>query len=304
MVWPQTRSWRSRLICVKLCRRKPGSSFGVLRRVGKLFDCPRVLQNCFNAVVLSNLEYCAACRCRLQSFSWVCWLVFFCIAERLCESELCCLGNRRKVSAWCLLYKINQKANHPLHKHLQHFVAARITRASTALRELALVIPRCRTNQFVRPFLPVAVRLLLLLLHSPSHTLLECWSNQRIRPKTDSRVPKCGDPRTPRNRVRGWAQWTRRISEPLRAHPTDLLGCSLQHQLAPQPAADTSERYEKSSLDPPHIICKQGQPLGEDDSHMSGEPDDAHIAGEQDALVPVDAGLPHLDSQVGGPLPE
>ena len=78
-------------------------------------------------------------------------------------------------------------------------------------------------------------------------------------------------------------------------HPTDLLGCSLQHQLAPQPAVDTPERYEKSSLDPPHTICKQGQPPGEDDSHMSGGPDDAHIAGEQDALVPFDAGLPHLD---------
>ena len=87
-------------------------------------------------------------------------------------------------------------------------------------------------------------------------------------------------------------------------HLTDLLGCSLQHQLAPQPAADTPERYEKSSLDPPHTICKQGQPLGGDDSHMSRGPDDAHIAGEQDALVPVNAGLPYLDSQVVGPLPE
>ena len=82
---------------------------------------------------------------------------------------------------------------------------------------------------------------------------------------------------------------------PLQAHSTDLLGCSLQHQLAPQPAADTPERYESSYPDPPYTICKQDQPLGEDDSHMSEGPDDAHIAGEQDALVPVDTGLPHLD---------
>ena len=86
---------------------------------------------------------------------------------------------------------------------------------------------------------------------------------------------------------------------PLRAHPTDLLGCSLQHQLVPQPAAGIPERYDKSSPDSPHTICKQGQPLGGTDSHMSGGPDDAHIAGEQDALAPVDAGLLHLDSQVG-----
>ena len=87
-------------------------------------------------------------------------------------------------------------------------------------------------------------------------------------------------------------------------NPTDLSGYSLQHQLAPQLAVDTPERCERSSPDPPLTICKQGQPLGEDDSHMSEGPDDAHIAGEQDALVSVDAGLPHLDSQVVGPLPE
>ena len=81
----------------------------------------------------------------------------------------------------------------------------------------------------------------------------------------------------------------------LQAHPTDLLGCSLQHQLATTLAADTPERYEPSSPDPPHTICKQGQSQGEDDSHMNERPYDAHIVGEQDELVPVDAGLPHLD---------
>ena len=40
-------------------------------------------------------------------------------------------------------------------------------------------------------------RPLLLLLASPSNTLLECRSNQRIRPKTDSHVPKCGVPWLP-----------------------------------------------------------------------------------------------------------
>ena len=58
---------------------------------------------------------------------------------------------------------------------------------------------------------------------------------------------------------------------------------------------DTPERYERSSPDPPHPICKQSHPLGEDDSHMNEGPDDAHIASKQDELVPVDAGLPHLN---------
>ena len=49
--------------------------------------------------------------------------------------------------------------NHPINEYLKHYVAACNTRASAALGELALVIPRCRTNQFSRSFLPAAVRL-------------------------------------------------------------------------------------------------------------------------------------------------
>ena len=40
---------------------------------------------------------------------------------------------------------------------------------------------------------------LLLLLISPSSTFLECQSNQRIRSKMDSRVPRCGFSLTPSN---------------------------------------------------------------------------------------------------------
>ena len=32
-------------------------------------------------------------------------------AERLCESELCCLGHKRKVSALCLLHKIYHRVD-------------------------------------------------------------------------------------------------------------------------------------------------------------------------------------------------
>ena len=90
---------------------------------------------------------------------------------------------------------------------------------------------------------------MLLLSPPPPRTLLECRSNQRIRPKTDSRVPKCliesGDEPNGPGKSQGHCG---RIPQ--------ILGCSLQHQLAPQPAADTPERYEKASLDPPHTICK------------------------------------------------
>ena len=71
-------------------------------------------------------------------------------AESLCERELCCLGHRRKASALCLLNEIYHRADHRLHVYLHHFVAACNTRASAALCEVALVISRCRTNQFNR----------------------------------------------------------------------------------------------------------------------------------------------------------
>ena len=54
-------------------------------------------------------------------------------AERLCEVELCCLGDRRKVSALYFLFKIYHRVDHPMNEYLKHFVAARNTSASPAL---------------------------------------------------------------------------------------------------------------------------------------------------------------------------
>ena len=61
------------------------------------------------------------------------------------------------------LYKIYHRVDYLLHEYLNHFVAACNTRASAALCELALVIPRCRTYQFILSF---------LLLNS--YSLLRC----------------------------------------------------------------------------------------------------------------------------------
>ena len=50
-----------------------------------------------------------------------------------------------------------------MHEYLHYFVATRNTRASATPCELALVIQRCRLDQFSRSFLPATVRLLSLL---------------------------------------------------------------------------------------------------------------------------------------------
>ena len=81
------------------------------------------------------------------------------LAERLCEGELCCLRHKSKASALCLFYKSHRRADHSLHEHLHQFVAARNTRGSAALCELALVKPGLRTDQFSPSFLPPDVRL-------------------------------------------------------------------------------------------------------------------------------------------------
>ena len=76
----------------------------------------------------------------------------------MCECELCYLGHRRRANALCLLYNIYHRAAYHLHEYLHYFVATRNTITSAALTESALVIPRCRTDEFNRSFLHVAVR--------------------------------------------------------------------------------------------------------------------------------------------------
>ena len=101
-------------------------------------------------------------------------------ARRLCEGELCSLRHRRNVNTLCLLYEIYHCTDHPLHMYLNNFVAAR-TRAAAALFELALVIPRCRTDQFSRSLLHVAWRRLdvpficLYLLELQNNGPKECY---------------------------------------------------------------------------------------------------------------------------------
>ena len=51
---------------------KAARTLVVVRREGKLFNCPLVLKNCFNSYVLLNLDnYCAQCGWRVY------WIVLF-----------------------------------------------------------------------------------------------------------------------------------------------------------------------------------------------------------------------------------
>ena len=131
----------------------------IVRRLRKLFNCPRVLKSCYNAYVLSSLEYCAPMR-MFSVESHLGLLVSSILrAERLCEGELSFLKHRRKVSVLCLLYKNYHRVDNSRNKYRNHIAAACNTRASAVLGELALEIPCCRTDKFSWLFLPVAGRL-------------------------------------------------------------------------------------------------------------------------------------------------
>ena len=142
---------------------KAARKLGVVRRARQLFDCPRDVISCFNTYVLSSLEYCAP----VQMSSAESHLSLLDSTVRseveLCEGDICCMQHRRQISTFCLVYEIYYGADHILHEYLHHFVAASNTRGSNALCELAVVIPRCRTVQYSRSILPVAVGMWNLL---------------------------------------------------------------------------------------------------------------------------------------------
>ena len=111
----------------------------VVCRVGKSFDCPLVIEGCFNAYALSSLEYYASVW--MSSADSHLGLLDSIVhsSEMLCEGMLCCLGHRNNGSALCLHYKIYHRGDHPMNEYLKHFVAACIIRASATLCDFGSV---------------------------------------------------------------------------------------------------------------------------------------------------------------------
>ena len=66
----------------------------------------------------------------------------------------------RSVATVCMLYKIWCNPFHPLHAQLpQLYVPIRLTRAAVAAHDYAFEVPRCRTVQYSRSFIPWSVSL-------------------------------------------------------------------------------------------------------------------------------------------------
>lgn len=130
-------------------------SLGIMRRAAKIFDSTDVLVSCFRSFVLSRLEYCApvwnsATNVHLNLIDRVVRR-----ADEMCDGVLDCdLRHRRDVSSLCMLYKVWQNESHPLHCELVRHIPLRVTRGSAVAHPHCLSVPRWRTLQFSRGFVP------------------------------------------------------------------------------------------------------------------------------------------------------
>ena len=73
---------------------------------------------------------------------------------------MCDLEYRRRVAALCMFYMILSNPNHVLEAALPRVhVPTRLTRLAVSVHSRYLDVPRYRTVQFVRSFVPAYVRL-------------------------------------------------------------------------------------------------------------------------------------------------
>ena len=67
----------------------------------------------------------------------------------------CNLAHRRSVAVLCMLFKIKSNPMHPRSGALPvPYVPARVTRGALVAHRHSFAVPRCRTSQYSRTFVP------------------------------------------------------------------------------------------------------------------------------------------------------
>ena len=70
----------------------------------------------------------------------------------------CDIGHRRFVAVLCMLYKIRCNPMHPLNGALPGlYEPLRVTRGALVAHRYTYALPRCRTSQYRRTFVPLSV---------------------------------------------------------------------------------------------------------------------------------------------------
>ena len=141
--------------------RAASQSLGILRKSWHVFHDRLLIMRCFWSFVLPVLEYCFAVWCSAADshlklldrvVSGACFLAGGVLN--------CNISHRRSVAVLCMLYKIRCNPLHPLCGALPvHYVPVRVTRGDLIAHRYAYAPPRCRTSQYLRTFIPLAVSL-------------------------------------------------------------------------------------------------------------------------------------------------
>ena len=162
-------------------------SLGIMRRANAIFGSADVLKCCFLSYVLSGLEYCAPvwASSAVSHLRLLDRIVHR--AEQLCGVQLCCLDLRRRVGCLSLLYRIFNSNCHPLKQFLLPHVATRATRSGLASHNNRLVVPRCKTVQFSRSFVPFSVQ----LWNNLPADVFECCSLSGFKARVNSFLKSC-----------------------------------------------------------------------------------------------------------------
>ena len=133
----------------------------IMRKALCMFGDPVLVLRWFWSFLLPVLEYCSplwmsAAASDLGLFDRV-----VSKAVRISYGLVVCdLKHRRRVAAFCMFYKIPRNPNHNLEAALPEVhVPGRLIRLAVSVHSRYLAIPRCRTVQFGRSFVPAGVLL-------------------------------------------------------------------------------------------------------------------------------------------------
>ena len=144
-----------------LVSRSASQRLGILRESWKVFHDRSLLGRCFRRFVMQVLEYCSAVWClaantHLKLLDRAVSGVWF-QTGGVFESAI---SHRRSVAVLCMLYNIWCNPMHPLNGALPGpYVPVRVTHGALVAHRYTHALPRYRTLQYSRTFIPFSVSL-------------------------------------------------------------------------------------------------------------------------------------------------
>ena len=135
---------------------RASSKIGIIRKAYHIYSDPNINLTCFRSFVLPLLEYCSpvwasASETHLNSLNKVFNQAKFLFPNNGNYD----LSHRRTISSLSVFYKIHHNPNHPLAQAMPGpRVFNRDTRSSHTLHPHCVTLPRARTEQFKRSFIP------------------------------------------------------------------------------------------------------------------------------------------------------